>query len=377
MVGATVMSERVGDRMRPLATRMARDLGSISSLPRRVVLLGTSALLGATALAGCGSGSGSGRTSAPAGVTACDATSVAAKQLPAVVTIRVSGPNGVSTGSGEIIREDGAILTNNHVVSPAVSGGSVSVVLSDGRSFPATITGRDVQTDLAVIRIDAGKPLTPISIGSSHAVRVGQPVVVLGAPLGLSNTVTTGIVSALDRTVQVPADNGQTATLLAAIQTDAAINPGNSGGALTDCAGALIGVPTANATVTTATGESSLGNVGINFAIPVDLAIGVADEILATGTVTHSYMGIAVQAVPSGAGGSAYLSVVSVVPGGPAAAAGLQSGDVITSIDGEPASDPLQLALLTIKKKPGETVALTYERGGQSMQATLTLGAVP
>jgi putative serine protease PepD len=336
-------------------------------------VLGACVPLGALVLTGCGSGTP--HTNASASATACDATSVATKQLPAVVTIRVSGPNGVSTGSGELIREDGAILTNNHVVSPALDGGSVSVVLSDGRTFPATITGRDAQTDLAVVRIDAGTPLPRIPLGSARDVRVGQPVVVLGAPLGLSNTVTTGIVSALDRTVQVPSDNGATATLLAAIQTDAAINPGNSGGALTDCAGALIGVPTANATITTSSGETSTGNVGINFAIPVDLAIGVADEILATGTVTHSYLGLAVQAVPTGAG--AHLSVVSVVPGGPAAAAGLQAGDVITSIDGEPASDPLQLALLTIKKKPGDTVALTYERAGQSMQATLTLGAVP
>jgi putative serine protease PepD len=297
------------------------------------------------------------------------------------VTITATGPNGVngSTGSGEIVRDDGSILTNNHVVSPAANGGAIHVLLSDGTSFAATITGRDPQTDLAVVTITTTKPLRPMPLGSSHSLAIGQPVVALGAPLGLSNSVTTGIVSALDRTIQVPADNGQTATLLSAIQTDAAINPGNSGGALTNCAGELIGVPTANATVTTSSGQTSTGNVGISFAIPVDLAEPVADELISTGRVTHSYFGLQVSTVPP-AGGSEIpggLFVNAVVPGGPAAAAGLQQGDVITAIDGQPATDPTQLALLTLKKKPGDTVTLTYDRAGASATATVTLGSPP
>jgi putative serine protease PepD len=295
--------------------------------------------------------------------------------------VTITATNGAQgeTGSGEIIREDGSILTNNHVVSGAAGGGTIKVVLSDGTSYDATITGRDPQTDLAVVKVGAAKPLRAIAFGSSKSLSVGEPVVALGAPLGLSNTVTTGIVSALDRTVQVPSDNGKTATLLSAIQTDAAINPGNSGGALTNCSGELIGVPTANATVTTSTGQTSTGNVGINFAIPVDLAQGVADEIIATGKVTHSYLGLGVSTVPPAAGASAAagLYVNAVVPGGPAAAAGLQPGDVITAIDGEQATDPTQLALLTLQKKPGDTVTLTYDRAGTSAKAVVTLGTPP
>jgi putative serine protease PepD len=303
---------------------------------------------------------------------------VAQNALPSVVTITATkGPSG-STGSGSIFRDDGFILTNNHVVSTAVDGGTVQVLLSDGASYAATITGRDPQTDLAVIKITAPGPLRAIPLGSSVSLTLGQPVVALGAPLGLSNTVTTGIVSGLDRTIQVPADNGQQATLLAAVQTDAAVNPGNSGGAMTNCSGQLIGIPTANATVTTPTGQTSTGNVGISFAIPVDLAKAVADEIISTGKVTHSSVGLQVSTVPPSAtharGG---LYVNAVVPGGPAAMAGIQQGDVITEVDGQPATSPTQLALLTLKKKPGETVTIAYDRAGKSAETTLTLGTAP
>ncbi len=365
--------------MHPLVrTALRRTKGRAPGTPPRLAL-GLSVLLGAGALTSCTSGSSSPRATS-AGV-ACNATSVANKDLPSVVTITATGPAGGSTGSGEVIREDGSILTNNHVVSPAANGGTLAVLLSDGRTYPATITGRDPQTDLAVIKVDAGNSLAAIPVGMSSAVRIGAPVVALGAPLGLSNTVTTGIVSALNRTIEVPSDNGKTATLIAALQTDAAINPGNSGGALTDCAGALIGIPTANATVTTSTGETSTGNVGIGFAIPVDLAVGVADQLIAHGQVTHSYVGLSVTAVPPAAaeeaGAPEGLYVTSVVPGGPAASAGLQPGDVITKVDGQPATDALQLALLTLKKAPGQTVAVTYERSGTTKQTTVTLGSPP
>ena len=350
------------------AMRPAPELYPVFALAVTVAL--------ATALSACTSDSSNVHVSE----AVCNATDVTNVDLPSVVTINVLSHAGPSTGSGEIIRDTGSILTNNHVVSPAVSGGSISVVLSDGRNYPATIIGRDPQTDLAVVKVDAGK-LPPITLGSSTSVHIGQPVVALGAPLGLSNTVTTGIVSALNRTIQVPSEDGQTAALIAAVQTDAAINPGNSGGALVDCDGALIGVPTANATVTTGSGQSSTGNVGINFAIPVDLAIAVADEIIATGRVTHSYFGLDVTAIAPAAANSAGtnegLYVNSVVPDGPAAQAGLQQGDIITTVDGQPATDPLQLALLTLKKNPGDTVAVTFERSGAGMQTTVTVGAAP
>ena len=311
----------------------------------------------------------------------CSATTVANEVLPSVVTIEVrSGVSG-STGSGEIIRSDGYILTNNHVVSAAAKSGSIEVVFSDGTSEPATLTGRDPQTDLAVIKVTAAEPLPTITLGDSSEVQVGQPVVVLGAPLGLSSTVTSGIVSALDRTIAVPGDNGQTALLVSAIQSDASINPGNSGGAMTDCAGDLIGVPSAGATVPNSSGGSSAGSVGLGFAIPVNLAKTVSDEIIATGSVTHSYLGIEVAQIPPAAAQQAGtpegLYVTGVLPGGPSAAAGLQKGDIITEIDGEPATDPNQLAAVQLTKKPGQTVDVTYERNGTSTSTTITLTEQP
>ena len=182
-------------------------------------------------------------------LSVCDVTSVANKVIPSVVTISARGNGGSGTGSGEVIRSDGYILTNNHVIAVAASGGSVEVQFSDGQSAPATITGRDPQTDLAVLKADVSRTLPVIAMGSSSSVQVGEANVVIGAPLGLSGTVTSGIISALDRTIQVPAENNTAALLVSAIQTDAAINPGNSGGAMVNCSGQLIGVPTAGATV--------------------------------------------------------------------------------------------------------------------------------
>ena len=180
---------------------------------------------------------------AAATVNACSATEIAEKNLPSVVTISATDGSTGGTGSGEIIRGEGYILTNNHVISVAADGGNVTVLFNDGTTAPATITGRDAKADLAVIKVDGQDSLPVIPFGSSEDVVVGQPVVALGAPLGLSNTVTSGIVSALDRTIEVPGDDGETALLVSAVQTDAAINPGNSGGALVNCAGQLIGVP--------------------------------------------------------------------------------------------------------------------------------------
>ncbi len=175
-------------------------------------------------------------------VSACPVTSVAEKVIPSVVTVAANGSNGGGTGSGEVIRSDGYILTNNHVISIAANGGSVEVLFADGQAAPATITGRDPQTDLAVLKVEMSREPKVIAVGSSSSVKVGQPVVAIGAPLGLSGTVTSGIVSALDRTVQVPGETERSALLVSAVQTDASINPGNSGGALVNCAGQLVGV---------------------------------------------------------------------------------------------------------------------------------------
>jgi putative serine protease PepD len=297
--------------------------------------------------------------------------------IPSVVTIAASGSGGGGTGSGEVIRSDGYILTNNHVISIAANGGSVEVLFSDGQTAAATITGRDPQTDLAVLKVQVSHELKVIPLSSSSSVKVGQPVVAIGAPLGLSGTVTSGIVSALDRTVEVPGENDRSALLVSALQTDAAINPGNSGGALVNCAGQLVGVPTAGATVPNSGG----GSIGLGFAIPVDLAKSIADEIIATGRVTHAYFGLQTVPIPPAAAAQAGLPeglfVRTVAPGGPAAQAGLRPDDVITSIDGEPATSNLQLQELTLTKKPGDTVPIGYTRAGHSATTTVTLGAQP
>jgi putative serine protease PepD len=278
---------------------------------------------------------------------------------------------GSGTGSGEVIDGSGHVLTNNHVISSAASGGNITVIFSDGSSQTARLVGRDPQTDLAVLQVPQASGLRPINFGSSENVRVGQGVVALGAPLGLSSTVTAGIISARDRSINVPGDNGGTALLVAAIQTDAAINPGNSGGALVDCSGKLIGVPTAGATVPTENGASGGGSIGLGFAIPSDFAHSIANELIANGSVTHGFLGVSVDTAADGSG----LLVVAVTPGGPGAHAGLQVADVITKLNGQPATSAEQLLELTLTHKPGDTISVTYTRQGSSHTTSLTLGS--
>ena len=322
-------------------------------------------------------GASSGTSASAGGPQSCQISQVAQKTLPSVVTIGAKGATAGGTGSGEIIKSDGYILTNNHVVAPAAGGGgALTVTFSDGKSAAATLVGRDPLTDLAVIKVnETGLPAIPV--GSSGSLTVGQPVVVLGAPLGLSSTVTSGIVSALDRTIHVPGENAQSALLIDAVQTDAAINPGNSGGALVNCEGAFVGVPTAGATVPSESGGSSGGSIGLGFAIPADLAIPAADEIISTGKVSHAYLGLAAAPVAANAapvnGVAEGLIVSGVDASGPAAEAGLAAGDLITSIDGQPAVSTDQVVELTLRKKPGDKVEVGYTRHGAPRQATLTL----
>jgi len=310
---------------------------------------------------------------------ACNVTAVADQELQSVVTIFAGSGASSGVGSGEIIRSDGYILTNNHVILPAVPGGGLQVVFDDGTTATATITGRDPLTDLAVIRVTGKSDLRTIPIGNSSELRIGQPVVALGAPLGLSSTVTSGIVSALGRTVHVPGEASQTALLIDAVQTDAAINPGNSGGALVDCTGDLVGVPTAGATVPSPSGEPSGGSIGLGFAIPVNLATKVADEIISTGTVTHAFIGIQAEPLLASAtgqsGGVQGLRVAAVVTGGPADTAGLRVGDIITSIDGASAVSTDQLMAVTLTKRAGDHVEIGYSRAGSHGTVTLTLAA--
>ena len=322
-----------------------------------------------------------GTSSSSGSASACNVTSVATDSLPSVVTILAGSGSSAGTGSGEVIRGDGYILTNNHVIVPAVNGGALEVLFNDGTTARATLVGRDPLTDLAVIRVTGQSGLRTIPLGDSSTLEIGQPVVALGAPLGLSSTVTSGIVSALDRTIEVPGEGSRSALLIDAIQTDAAINPGNSGGALVNCAGQLVGVPTAGATVPSPAGSSGGGSIGLGFAIPVNLATTVSDEIIATGRVTHAFLGLQAQPVSASrtteSGTPEGLFVTGVVAGGPAAAAGLRRGDVITSIEGRPAVSTDQLVGLTLTKRAGDTVTVDYERDGRQETATIRLGSQP
>jgi putative serine protease PepD len=272
-------------------------------------------------------------------------------------------------------------LTNNHVIAAAATSGTIEVLYSSGQSEPATLVGRDARADLAVIKVNASKSLPVIGLGDSASLVVGQPVVALGAPLGLSGSVTSGIVSALGRDVPVPGDNGQTAVLAGAIQTDASINPGNSGGALVNCGGKLIGVNSAIATVPNEAGQSGGGSVGIGFAIPVNQAIAIANEIISTGKVAYPYVGVSIAPIPPSVaqtyGVTDGLFLVSVVANGPAAQAGLLAGDIVTQVDGQPAANADILVKITFTKKPGDKLTVNYLRKGQPQTTTVTLAAQP
>ncbi|MGB8649663.1 MAG: trypsin-like peptidase domain-containing protein [Mycobacteriales bacterium] len=303
---------------------------------------------------------------------------------PSVVTVEVTGQgsNGFGipsqqsdTGSGIIIRSEGYILTNNHVVSAAVGGGSVHVTLSDGKTVPARIVGTDPTTDLAVLKIDGASGLTAATFADSENLKVGQAVLAVGAPLGLANTVTQGIVSTLHRPVRTGDSSSQQA-VIDAVQTDAAINPGNSGGALVDLAGRVVGINSAIAT----TGDSSSGqsgNIGVGFAIPSEVATKTADQLIASGKAVHSQMGVSVADAPNSTDGAPGLgaAIRDVVAGGPADKAGVQSGDVVTKVDDRRVTDADSLIVAVRSHDPGQTVTLTVTRGGRTLALKVTLAS--
>ncbi len=305
---------------------------------------------------------------------------IADRGLPSVVTIDVSVHSDGGTGSGVIIRSDGYILTNNHVVAQAADGeGRVAVSLyKQLHQFPATIVGRDPKTDLAVIKVDVPEQLRAAVLGRSGSLVVGAPVVAIGAPLGLSGTVTTGIVSALDRNPTVPGEDGRTSVLIGAIQIDAAINPGNSGGALLDGHGQVVGINTAIAAIP-GTGDRSVqsGNIGVGFAIPIDYARSVAEEIISTGRATHPFIGVSAATItPEDAEDrrtSPGAFVRDVEPGGPADQAGIRPGDIITRVDSAEISGSNDLIAATRLHRIGDQVEVAFERDRRTSIVQVTL----
>ena len=286
---------------------------------------------------------------------------VAMRVLPSTVQLRVSGARSEGEGSGMILSADGLILTNNHVVAGAANGGTVTAVFQDGRSVPATIVGRDPSSDLAVVRATNVNGLTPIELGNSDSVRVGQPVVAFGSPLGLGGTVTTGIISALDRAVGVGDElAGSDPTVFSALQTDAAINPGNSGGPLVDMQGRVIGINSAIAT----TGSQG-GSIGVGFAIPINSAKRIAQELETTGRATRAVLGVGVADDQTITG----ARIQSVVPGGPADAAGIKANDVVLKFGDKQITTGLDLQAQIRSAAPGAT--LPVQLADRTVQVTL------
>ena len=292
---------------------------------------------------------------------------VAQEVLPSVVQLQVVSGGGAGSGSGIVLSSDGLILTNNHVVEAAAGGGSLEVSLNDGRIVPATILGRDRTSDLAVVRAHGVSGLNPAELGRSDDLVVGQQVVAVGSPLGLSGTVTAGIISALERPVRAGGQGSDQSTVLDAIQTDAAINPGNSGGALVDMQGRVIGVNTAIATV--ALGGQG-GSIGLGFAIPIDQARRITEELTTTGRATQPVLGVRVTSGPNGG-----AQVEQVEPDSPAEQAGIPAGAVITRVDDRGIEDSDELVAAIRSYPPGSRVDITFATpGGPERTVPVTLG---
>jgi putative serine protease PepD len=289
---------------------------------------------------------------------------VADSLLPSVVQIKVRKGAEQGTGSGFVLDDKGHVVTNNHVVEVAADGGQISVVLDGGDERKATVVGTSPSYDLAVIKVQNVDGLTPASIGSSRQLRVGEQVVAIGSPLGLTSTVTAGIISALARPVS--AGGVGEASYISAIQTDAAINPGNSGGPLVNLDGQVIGVNSAIATLGTTGGQA--GNIGVGFAIPIDQVRLTVNQLLADGEAQYPIIGASVDTRPD-----VGASISEVTPDSPAEEAGLRKDDVITSVDGTPVADGVELIVAIREHQPGDTIELGYERDGEERTAEVTL----
>jgi len=396
-VGATMPPPSVRKRFRPVAlTAGALAIAAVSAgVGGMVAMTARPDNAPVTTIATAGS---NGRNVPAANVPIGTVEQVAAKVVPSVVKLETKMGRASEEGSGIVLSADGLILTNSHVVSavkdrapgapglpgapdapgapglPDGSPGSAmnsTVTFADGTTAPFTVVGTDPSSDIAVVRAQGVSGLTPINLGSSASLRVGQDVVAVGSPLGLEGTVTTGIISALNRPVAAGGDANNQNTVLDAIQTDAAINPGNSGGALVNMSGELVGVNSAIATLGGDSGAAQSGSIGLGFAIPVDQAKRIADELISTGTASHASLGVQVSndVIAHGA------KIVEVVKGGPASIAGLPSGVVVTKVDDRVVGSANALVAAVRSRAPGDKLMLTYiDPAGTNQTVQVTLG---
>jgi putative serine protease PepD len=319
----------------------------------------------------------------PSGRAPDSVAGIAATALPSVVTLHVSGSDAQGTGTGFVLDDAGHILTNNHVVEPAGSGGEISVAFSGGETVKAEVVGRDTGYDLAVVKVNGVRGLKPMRLGNSDNVQVGDPVVAIGAPFDLANTVTSGIISAKERPITAGGEkgDGSDVSYVDALQTDAPINPGNSGGPLLDAKARVVGI---NSAIRSADSGSDLegaqaGSIGLGFAIPINQGKRVAEELINTGKATHPVIGVTLDMQYTGDGARVGTKGNDggppVTRGGPGAKAGIKAGDIITKVDGQPVHSGEELIVKTRAHRPGDRLQLTLERDGKVKRLTLVLGS--
>jgi putative serine protease PepD len=370
----------------PAAPRQRGRAGFAAAVVAGALVVGAAAGVGGAAAyeAAQGGATGADTSSSPASAQVVDTgdspaadgsvEAVANQVLPSVVKIDVATSQGEGSGSGIILSSDGQILTNNHVVEGAAEGGRITVSFSDGSHADATVLGTDPLTDTAVIQAEDVSGLTPATMGRSDNVDVGEEVVAIGSPFGLDATVTSGIVSALNRPVNVGTDSAGNATVYPAIQTDAAINPGNSGGPLVDMEGHVVGI---NSSIrSSGSSYTQAGSIGLGFAIPIDEVMEIVDQLSNGETPTHARLGIGVTdaAATSTAVQITDGAVVGEITDGSAAAeAGLERGDVITKVDDHEITSADSLIATIRSYRPGDEVTLTFQRDDQEQTTTVTL----
>ena len=298
---------------------------------------------------------------------------IAARVSPSVVSIEVSKGNNGGSGSGFFLDSTGHILTNNHVISlAAIAGANIQVKLANGKNYDAELVGRDVSYDLAVIKI-AVTDAPALQLGDSDKIQVGDGVIAIGSPLGLTGTVTSGIISAKNRPV-TSGGGTRESSFINALQTDAAINPGNSGGPLVDLSGAVVGINSAIATTGSGFGGQS-GSIGLGFAIPINQARKTADQLIKNGSSTYPIMGVSLDTRYSGVGAKIPDEIGSVTPGGPAALAGIKPGDIIIEIDGKAVATADEAIITVRSRNVGDKIKVKFKRQGDTKEVSLVLVA--